>query len=460
MRTPLAVPLVVAGVFGALASVSAVSDTDFFWHLSNGDETIRHGLARVDLFSWTIPGGPVLLDQWLGDVVMAGAYALGSWRGVIAVRAVAVAAIVGLTLFSALAASRQRPLAAVVGSLPGIALSRFIWTDRPELLGFVAFAALLVLLRDGRTRALWIAVPLLALWANLHGSYALGLGLLILVCAERAFTEAGRRRELALIGLAALGATLLTPSGLLTWTSSGGHFLAPPRYIQEETPPDLHSFPGMVFAANLGLLLIAALLGRRLGAREAVILVPIAFVSLTAARHTPFLGIASAPFLASWVADAGDTVRRVFPAMLVSRATRTPGRRSDAAAAVAALGIIAGAIAFSPPEPDERAFPVAALAALPDGPGLLNAYDWGGWLTWRAKTSPVFVDGRLFPYVPEVLDDYRAIVGLRSSWRDVIARRDVRTLLLRPTDAAVVRAKEVGWRVLSASDDYVLLERP
>src|SRR5205807_131344 len=88
-----------------------------------------------------------------------------------------------------------------------------------------------------------------------------------------------------------------------TWTSSGGHFLAPPRFIQEEGTPDVATLPGAIFAVALGAVLVGALLAPRTDARRTLadlaLLLPAAFVALSAQRHLVFFPIAAAPFLAA-----------------------------------------------------------------------------------------------------------------------------------------------------------------
>ena len=94
---------------------------------------------------------------------------------------------------------------------------------------------------------------------------------------------------------------------------------------------------------------------------------------------------------------------------MVEGETREHGRPrgliANVTAAFVALAMLIAGIATSPREPDLSAFPLSALPQLPAGPGLLNRYDWGGFLIWYAPATPVFVDGRLFPYVGEALDD-------------------------------------------------------
>src|SRR2546428_689796 len=366
-RPSLVIPLLVGGFFGAVAAQTAVKDTDFFWHLATGQQTLAEGLARTDVFSWTVLGERVLTDQWLGDVMIALAYAVGSWSGVIAVRAPAVAAVVALTLGA------------------------------------------------------------------------------------------------ALLTLGALAATLVTPSGIGIWTSSSGHFLAPPRFIQEEGVPDLRSEPGLLFAVTLGLVLTTALLGRGGGLADAAILVPVAFVSLTATRHLPFFAIAATPFLAADGVDALGSALRLAGLRVPVLAANVSGsapRAADFGALVASGLILAAGVAIAPRAPDVSSFPQAALATLPPGPGLLNRYEWGGFLIWYAPATPVFVDGRLFPYVGDTLDDYRSVIGLHPDWREVLARRGIRAVLVAPSDAIAVRAADLGWPVLVRTEKYVLLRVP
>ncbi|TML52589.1 MAG: hypothetical protein E6G15_10605, partial [Actinobacteria bacterium] len=84
---------------------------------------------------------------------------------------------------------------------------------RAQLFALVLFPALLLVLRseeEAPSRRIWIVVPLLALWSNLHGSALVGLGLLLVYLVG----ERGRRRpaESAAVGLASLLALCATPA--------------------------------------------------------------------------------------------------------------------------------------------------------------------------------------------------------------------------------------------------------
>jgi hypothetical protein len=289
-------------------------------------------------------------------------------------------------------------------------------------------------------------------------------------------------------------ATFVTPAGLGTWTSSGGHFLAPPRFVQEEGTPDVTTLPGLLFSVALLATLATAMLAPRTRGRdvlfEIAVLVPVAFVSLTATRHLVFFPIAAAPFLSSWGPDAWNegvrTLREAWGEKL-TRITaiwrrgsrRSGGRRpyvvaggtrehamplrqiaANVGAGVVALALLISGIATAPRDPDLSAFPIAALPQLPAGPGLLNRYEWGGFLIWYAPATPVFVDGRLFPYVGEALDDYRAVIGLHPDWRQVLVKRGIRTVLVAPSDAIAVEGAALGWPILARTPEWVMLRVP
>jgi hypothetical protein len=456
-------PFLTGGIFGALSTLATVGDPDLFWHLAQGRQTVTEGLARVDVFSWTVNGLPVLTDQWLGQVIWYEAYACFGWTGIIVLRALLVAAVVTLIVATALGAQR-RPIVALIAALPAIVLTRFAWTERPQLMGLCCFAVLIFLVRASWTRPrLLLAAPaLIVVWANLHASFALGLAVTAIACAELWIRRPNARRLAVGVVAISLAATLLTPSGVSIWTSAGGHFLSPPRVVQEEGVPDVTQPYGFVFAFVVLAVLVTAQLSRQTDLREAALLVPVLFVSMTAARHTPFFALASAAYLAAHAPDAVGAIaaRLRIRARLPAFAERVPSMRIDLATAVIALAAVIGAGSIAHAEPNLSAYPTGALSSLPPGPGLVNDYDWGGFLIWYAPATPVFIDGRLFPYTGDALRDYETVVSLGPTWRDVLARRGVRAILVKPASPLAVRARDLRWPIVAESASYVLLMVP
>jgi len=465
VRTPLVVPVAIGAFFGAVSTRLPVGDSDVFWHLAIGHETLAHGLASTDAYSWTVRGQPISVDQWLGQVLWALADDAGGWRGIVALRAVAIALLVGIIVYAALRERPARPLGAVLAALPAIALSRFVWTERPELFGFICFAVLIVLLRAARSGsdpALYWMPPLIVVWANLHGSFALGAGLIALVAIEGAIAQPPRRRMYALSAIGSLLATLVTPANIGAWTAPGYHLLHPPREIQEWSVPDVTTLPGAIFALAIFATLVTAFFSRARAPREGVVLLPVLFLSLIATRQMPLFAIATVPYLAAYGGDALAELAAIAQLRTprMAAVTRPPGRTVDAVVLAVAAVALAFAAASGTDAPSLGGFPAAALPALRAGPGLLNQYDWGGYLIANAPRTPVFVDGRLTPYLNGVLADYTTIVGVHPGWRDVIARRGIRQILVRPSDPVAVRARDLGWAIRASSDTFVLIDVP
>lgn len=463
---PLTIPIAFGAALGAASASVAVAagDTDIYWHLATARETLERGLVREDLFSWTIRGEAVGTDQWLGQLLFHLGYAVAEWRGVLAVRAVAVALLIGLLMAAALARRPGRPLIAVVTALPPLLLTRFVWSERPEIFGFVCFAAFVLLLQLRGALALVLIAPLLVVWANLHGSFALGAVLALVVGVYGLRTDPARRAGYLAVMGGALLSFVATPAGIGTLVAPGIHLLDPPRQIQEWTVPDALTFPGALWALTLGLVIATAALAPPARMLDVLLIVPVAALSLTAVRQMPLLAVVAVPYLADRAPLAWTELRRRLGLELrlppLAPARPIP-RRLDAVAAAIALALVLGAAAAGSDAPDETGHPVAALAALPSGPGVLAHYDWGGWLIWRAPATPVFIDGRLIPYrrgEPSVFQDYVRVIEARPGWPAVVAARGIRWILVRPHDPIAVRGIDLGWRTLSASRDHILME--
>ena len=335
-------------------------------------------------------------------------------------------------------------------------LSKQAWGDRPQLFSIALFPLVLDLCfsaRAGERRALWPLPGLLLLWTNLHGGYGLGLAVIGVFAVEAVLLRRSVARAFALTLIVAFFATLVDP-GALGRGSAASHVLSPPRFSTEEMPPDVLKPAGFVFAAFV----VAALAGALISGGtllEALLLIPLLWLALSAQRHLHWFAFGAAPFIAL---QAADLWRRL------------PYRRGRsfplpaAAQAGLALALVVGALATTvsaPTAPDERAYPVSARDAIRSGTGnLLHEYDWGGWLIFHHPERAAFIDGRLFPFIPAVLDDYVELTTLRPRWREVLERRGIREVLLRPDRPLVSALRELGWRVRAEDPGSVLLARP
>ena len=210
---------VLAILLPALAALIAnLSSVDLAYHLRAGGEILDGGgIPTTDTWTFTALGQPWLDQQWGAQVILAAVYRLAGWTGLVLLRALLVGLMFGLRLpglpsFAALDLRRAAwlTLAAFVVSAVALAL-------RPQLFGMVLFAlVLLVLVADGahRPRLLWAIPVIVAVWANLHGSFFLGPVVLGLAWLEDVADRAPRaRRDARRRGRRGAGRRCINPFG-------------------------------------------------------------------------------------------------------------------------------------------------------------------------------------------------------------------------------------------------------
>ena len=205
MISPLGAVVATSATFAALAASLGVIGADALWLVPLGSE-IAHGrlpdsisYATAPTSGWhNVPAG--------AEIVFWAAYhAFGGERGLVALQAGAAAVAIGALAWGL--GRRSSPggalllsLLAAVGALPAVAVTNV------SLFSLALFSLLLVLLEsesDHGSRRIWLAVPLLAVWGNLHGAVLVGLALL----ACYLVFDRGRKRLIEAAGVMA-GATL------------------------------------------------------------------------------------------------------------------------------------------------------------------------------------------------------------------------------------------------------------
>ena len=219
--SPVLIPRIVVWVllFGLLTITRA--DPDLWGHVRFGLDILRDGALPVgDIYSFT-SDRPWINHEWLAEVLMGGAYASGGAPGLVLLK-VAILSLAFALVGWELRAQRLAPLPADL--LLGVAVlgSFFITaTVRPQIFSALCFSALLLALRraDDGHRAVACIVPVItAVWANVHGGWLVGIGVLGLWTGIRILWPNGLSRlQWMAVGVAGLLATLITPYGVELW---------------------------------------------------------------------------------------------------------------------------------------------------------------------------------------------------------------------------------------------------
>ena len=160
-----------------------LSDPDTFWHIRVGQWILDHAqFPTVDFFSYTAAGKPWISTEWLSDVFFAAAFKFGGWHAVVVLAVVACSALIGIVCFYLVQHLR---FSVAIGwtALTAFAISPH-FLARPHVLSYIILAIWIINLLDAcdaknfNLSSLLTLAPLMTLWANLHGSFTLGLVLL------------------------------------------------------------------------------------------------------------------------------------------------------------------------------------------------------------------------------------------------------------------------------------------
>jgi hypothetical protein len=469
--------IAVGGVMFALTVAKGVQDPDYFWHLTTGKLIAETGrVPSVDPFSFTWLGQPWTPHEWLSELLI---FRLVDGLGRIG--ALLVFGLFAPAIFGVLAAAFARQGARVLAVALPFALGAFTLipyvTLRPQAISWLMLAGLVWFLLEARAehpRRFLLLIPWFVVWANLHGLYVVGLGV---VGMYLIFTLAGRTamspaRGWVVAGLfGAIGASMLTPAGPigilypLRYVEGGDWGLA---NIQEWQSPNFHE------PAHFAFLALIVFVGLNGGRNTPGWLVALSWVGiamgLAALRNVPVAVVLCMPTLVLGL-EAHLLQRSEQKPPKPMSPSRALGRRWMELAA--ALAIAIGSIAVLVPRDMNGAidsnlakrFPIAGVDRLlelaPDA-NVLAEYGWGGYVIWRIHDDGghVFVDGRNDMYSQRVLEDYSAIRAADPGWEELTTQYDVQAILLAP-ETTLTRgpADDAGWCEVLRDEREVLYLR-
>lgn len=456
LRQAVSVAVLIIG-FGLATFTRA--DADLWGHTRYGLDILRdHELAVIDPYSFT-QDKPWVNHEWLTELQMGGAYRLGGAPALALLKAVLILGAFALA-WRGLNAARlgARIVAMLVLMMGTIHVTSSI---RPQVWSFLFLALLCRGLVSPRPGTAWWLPLLFAVWANCHGGWIVGFGVLGLWAAVDCLVgpdgsdRARRRRMWFAVVPASFVATLANPYGIGLW-----RFLAetvrPGRNISEWGPlwgtPFLNWVPWFVCVGGV-IWVLRSDYPRRFG--TAAVLTMLAFASARVMRVESLFVIAAVILLSPLVARrwpaASPTSRGVNAALITS-----VGIAMIAGALLAAGWMSAHALRCLPSiggwAPDVGAVRMLGGAR----PGrLVTFFDWGQYALWHlSPTLRVSMDGRRETiYSDRRLDEHDAIIrgddaGLRAldEWRA--------DYLWLPSSSAKTRAwaEAHGYRIDMATD--------
>jgi len=461
-------------LIAAIADADQFSDPDLWGHIRFGQAAIAAGhLIRFDPYSYTAAGLPWHNHEWLTELLMGWLY---NGLGVAGLKlwkfscAAATAGLLAIALGATAAPATLQMNLLLLAALAIMPQMQF----RPQLFSFVLLAAIIALLArytyGGRAK-LWLAVPIMLLWANLHGGFIMGTAAITIYAGATAAAGAlqgrgcARGLRLGVLAACAFAATFATPYGTGTWLTVI-HALRNPftRTAVTDWQPMLlalahqwrSSHAGVIYyicvLAIMALLITGLVVAPAIDdlglAAIAAVMCAAAFV---AARNMPLaviasvvpaahhLGLASRRRTAESAGHQGITAASSGGATPAACPDRSGVNQSLVAALAIGLALYLGL--FSTHIADDSDYPSGAAAFMRNHHmrgNLLCDFGWGEYVIWHlAPEVKVFIDGRydtVYPY--SVINDYIDFHFARPGAGQVLERYHHDFVLIAP-DAPV-----------------------
>jgi hypothetical protein len=457
--------VVVLGAIGVMQLAATPSAIDLAYHVKAGELMVeQRAVLRTDVFAWPTAGRSWVDQNWGAQVLLYAIWRVGGFPLLAVSSALCTVAAWGLV--AAACRRRMASLRVVAAAvLAGYLAAAPAFSARPQMFSVLLFAIEVHLLEVARTRPrIALVIPLLMpLWANLHGAFVVGLGLLAIEVIATAWRRdrPGALRFLVVGVLSAIG-LLANPwgAGVLAYAALLPANRVVTGMVTEWAPASLRDPTGAMLMAAIGILVIAMARSR-------------------AHAHVPeqVLRMALLAGLALWAVRASVWFGLALPvAICVLTRERAP-RPADADRGVPlASGLVLAALAIAlavalPPvrraivsdgasKPELTAAPAAAagwLAANPQPGRMFNFQPWGSYLEFRLgpRIQPA-VDSRIELLPAERWRDYLAIAAgrwdaerLLGKWGvDYVVTGERRT----PSLTAVLAASE-RWRLAFSHGD-------
>ncbi len=421
--------LAVAGVcFGIQAFISRHLFWDSYMGLVAGRYIATNGIPTAEVL--TSAAKPHWIDQqWLAHWLFYQAWTLAGYAGTALASALSVT--LAFTILAALMVKRGVPgPRAFVWALAalGVALGGTVIRAQSFSLPLAALLLWAILADSERPtfRArLLLVLPLLVIWANLHGSVLLGAGLLAVYAVARstagAVDRAWRSSVLyAMTAVLALTTVVATPYGLgaIDYYRSLIDNQTVHLFILEWSPPELGNLYSVGFFALLVVTSLIVAYGFAARYRPPVVLLVgaagLGILALTGVRFQVWFGLVATVLAADVLAHTRRPAPP-FPTRVVSAG----------ATAIGLFALVAAIVLVTTSDDDfERTLPRAAMASAASyaqrEPGTRILPDeLGSALLWEHPEllGRVAFDARLEQYPEEtLLEWFQYLNGISPGW--------------------------------------------
>lgn len=425
LHIALLIGMAVAIASPMLLRSELVSDSDIWWHLADAwILTATHHFIRIEPYSFAVAGERWVDPEWLSELPYWGAYSAFGLRGIHLAALAGLCANLIFLYFRCVWKSHSRKASFWVA-----VLAFFLMTinsgARTIVVAYLAMSAEMAIIEAaerGAKRLLWLLPPLFCIWINLHGSWIMGLGFLVLyigcglVSVERgsfsqhAFSATDRHRLFGVLS-ASIAVLMLNPYGWrLIWNPFDMlmHQKLTISLMEEWKPLNLASSTGFASAVFIVLMIVANLvIGRKWKIYELVFILASWGYAFLHVRFVYLACIVTLPWLAADLARwyYGESSEETIPALN----------------ALFTLAIAASLVYFFPSEAAMQKnlaedMPLQTIASIQPTWRTFSDYSLGGMLAYQSK--PDFLDSRNDTFEHHgILQQFVAITNLQKPYQ-------------------------------------------
>jgi hypothetical protein len=432
-------------------------DGDLVWQDWLGSFILHahHLPAHLGHETFTADGARWVPQEWAFSVAVAWLNATGHFAVLAIATAAAAAGALLLTAYRSVRRGASYMATALVVTCTGFAMLQDFGV-RAQVFGWL-FLAIILLLLEIETVWIFLVIPIIALWANIHASALIapvfvGAWWLGTWIEDRAWTPRVERNFVVAAG--SVVAVYLTP---LLWQlpiyalsleTSGIRSV-----IAEWQPPDIRYYG--FFGGLLPLLASCCYFGiaaPRERWRDGMLFAVAALIAGIAVRHVPLAALVIAPM-------AAQRLTSIFPHNArASRIMKEPFSKALLYVSSALVCMIVVLDLAHEPKVSGVTLPRGAFATLASLPGTHNVYcEDFAWcsLALRSRNLRTFLDGRCDPFPANVWRDYLAIQRVSPGWDAILSRWNVDSVLLDKGDAlAQAMALHRDWHLFYRQGRY------
>ena len=215
---------------------------------------MQHGIPKTDPFSYTMPSYPYIEHAWLADIVIAGLFPYIGMLGLAILFSILALAALGVHLVPT-----PKKWLLLAFTLAALTFLPFFGI-RSQIMGWLLFSVTLKVISfapDSRWR--YFLPLILLLWVNVHGSFAIGIAVILLDLVYTFIKKHGSLRQVFIFLLSIL-VTFINPYGMQiwreVWMTVAGNSNDLRWFISEWYPAVFFAFPAMWFFIGISLSLI------------------------------------------------------------------------------------------------------------------------------------------------------------------------------------------------------------